>query len=97
MTATPSKPVEILLKGQKIALKTTGDAEFVRDVIDLVSQRIEVAEKRSKATAPHHIALLALLDLAEEYIQAKRRTKSHIKALEKQTGDLFSLIETELK
>ena len=97
MTANQSHPVQIRIKGQTIALKTTGDAEFVREVIDLVSQRIEVAEKRTKATAPHHIAVLALLDLAEEYVQAKRRTKTHIKSLEKQTGDLFSLIEAEIK
>lgn len=86
---------EIRVLGERIPLKTTdSDSEFVSEVIGLVSARIEGVEKRLTGNKqPHQVMLLALLDLAEEYIRAKRRTadyKSEIESRSKELAETLS-------
>jgi cell division protein ZapA (FtsZ GTPase activity inhibitor) len=88
---------QITLLGQKISLKTAGNPEHVREVIGLVNARIAVAEKRIKTSAPHHVAVLALLDLAEEYVQAKKRMAEHQIELDEKSREMIELIEVESK
>ncbi len=93
-----SQTTEVKLLGQRIVLKTSEkDPETIRQILQLVVLRIEEAEKRSKGAAPHQIALLALLDLAEEYIKAKKRTVDFKQQLDDKSSKLLSLIEAELK
>ena len=92
-----SNPIEIRLLGQRIALKTAGDPELIQEVIQIVSRRIEDAEKRVKSGIPHHVALLALLDLAEEHVQAKRRVVEQQRQFEAKAHELKGLIEAEFK
>jgi len=92
-----SDTIEIRLLGQKIVLKSGGDPEAIRDVMDLVTSKLNEAETRSRSVVPHHVALLALLDLAEEYLQAKKRASDHQKRVEEKSSHLISLLETELK
>jgi cell division protein ZapA (FtsZ GTPase activity inhibitor) len=91
--------IEIKLLGQKIALKAPGtDPDHAREVVGLVAERLAHAEKRSKAgTASHQVALLALLDLADEYIQARERTREFKRDIQEKSGKLAGLIESELK
>ncbi|OFZ71737.1 MAG: hypothetical protein A3K03_11660 [Bdellovibrionales bacterium RIFOXYD1_FULL_44_7] len=89
--------VEIRLLGQRITLKSEGSEDFVNEVIDLVSKKIANAERRGKNAAAHHVALLGLLDLAEDYIAAKRRLKEHKDMLEAKSQELTRLVEAEFK
>jgi hypothetical protein len=70
---------ELRLLGQRISLKRTGgDPELNSEAISLVASRLAEAEKRVKIPKnPQHVALLALLDLAEEYLLAKRRVAAY--------------------
>jgi cell division protein ZapA (FtsZ GTPase activity inhibitor) len=97
--ASKTQSVEIKLMGQKIALKTSeSDPELVRDVAELVSVRIRNAEKRSKSgAAPHQVMVLALMDLAEEYIKAKQRTLDYKRRVGAKSEALDDFIQSELK
>lgn len=88
--------VEIRILGQRIPLKTSDtDPELIKEVVQLVTERIQEAEERARnASAPHQIALLALLDLAEEYIRAKRRTADFQKKVQDQSDHLLSLLDS---
>src|SRR4051812_42291217 len=95
-----SNQVEVKLLGQRILLRSAGEPERVREVLELVKSRINDAERRVKtatAAAPHYVALQALLDLAEEYCQAKTRAKTRFDAMAAKSDNLLSLIEAELK
>ena len=91
------KTIELEFAGQKIALKCDGDSEIVQEAVALATLRLQDVERRAPGTAAHKIALVALLDLAEEYIKAKRRAVEHKKKLEKKAGDLFRLTELHTK
>jgi cell division protein ZapA (FtsZ GTPase activity inhibitor) len=90
-----NQSVEINLLGQKTVLKTSGDPEEIREVVDLVSAKIKRAEERSKGQVPHHIALLALLELGEEYIQARKRFGNQKKKMEETTREIVKFMKVD--
>ena len=95
-SSRPSKETfEVQLAGLRVPLRSMGpDTEFAREVARLVSERIAEAEKRIKSgAAAHQVALLALMDLGEEYLLARRRTEEFRKAVEEQTSALVERIE----
>ena len=82
---------EVQLLGHKIVLRTSdNDPEFAAEVIELVSARLEAVEKRLKGhKIPHQVTLLALLDLAEEYVRAKKGTADFKAEVETRSDELF--------
>ena len=92
-----TQSVEVRLLGQKISLKSSGEAENVREVAAVVSERLKRAEARLKGNVPHHVALLALFELAEDWIEAKNRVQEHQGRVEAKSQELLALLETELK
>jgi len=89
--------VRFTLKGQPIHLKTSGDPEKVKYVMQLANDRIKNIEKKNSNAAPHLVALLALLELAEEYVEAKNRALDHGKKLREKAHLLFKMVEAETK
>src|SRR5690242_10243759 len=95
MTNTATNTSEVKLLGQKIVLKSSeADPETVQQVIQLVNNKLGEAENRSKGVVPHQVALLALLDLAEEYVRAKKKTMELKTQLEEKSTRLLNLIES---
>lgn len=90
---------EVRILGQRIVLRAADkDPALVKEIVDLVSEKITAAELRGKSTAAaHQVTLLALLDLAEQYVNAKRASQDFQKLVEKKTDHLLTLIEAELK
>lgn len=90
---------EITILGQRVPLRVNDpDHEAIREVIDLVSDRIRAAETRvRKNAAPHQVALLALLDLAEQYVAAKKKTGNFKARMGEKSRRLIQLLEAELR
>jgi hypothetical protein len=94
------RPVEIKLQGQKIVLKSAEeDQNLIDEVVALVAAKLGEAEKRAvgKGIATHQIALLAMMDLAGDYIRAKRRTVEFQKQIEERSERVLDLIDAEFK
>jgi hypothetical protein len=92
-----SQTVEMDFLGQKIILKSEGDADTIHESLDLAALRIKDVERRLPGAPAHQVALLALLDVCEEYVKAKRRATEHKRKLEKRAADLLSLMDAGLK
>ena len=88
--------IELNLKGQTIVLKTEADPVLAEQVTKLVKERLAQAEARVQSSAPHLSAILALFDLAEEYVQAKARAGQHQETFERKTKDLLHFIDSEI-
>jgi cell division protein ZapA (FtsZ GTPase activity inhibitor) len=97
MSASSKTSLEIKLAGQKIVLKATeSDPALLREIVDLVTTKIKDAEKRGKGSASHQVALLALLDLAADYVQAKRRTTEYKREMNSRSDSLMRILDSEL-
>lgn len=89
--------IEITLMGQKVVLKTQADPKLVEEVTALVLDRLAASERRVKnANAPHLAALLALFDVAEDYVEAKRKIQLHQAELMMKVQQLQSWVDSEL-
>jgi len=90
--------IEIPLMGQKIVLKTQADPKLVEEVTALVLERLAASEKRVKnASAPHLAALLALFDVTEDYVEAKRKIIDHQLELVAKVNQLQTWVDSALK
>jgi hypothetical protein len=94
-----SGQIELALFGQKIVLKHRAqDPELAAAAAGLVTQKVKDAQSRvGKGSAPHHIAVIALLDLAAEYLQAKSRTEELLRDFDAKSGELKRLIDEAMK
>ena len=98
MATSKPAPIEINLFGQKIVLKANADdPALVARVVELVTKKIKETEARTKGAAPHQISLLALMDMAAEYLMAKERTEQLQHEVDEKSSELLSWIETEFK
>jgi hypothetical protein len=90
-----SKTIHLDLFGQKLVLKARledgeagakTDPALVRQAADLVTAKVLEAQKRAAGAAPHQVALIALMDLAVEYLSAKERTEEYMKQVADTSG-----------
>jgi cell division protein ZapA (FtsZ GTPase activity inhibitor) len=98
MSASKSTTTEVKLLGQKLVLKASEtDPEVLKQVIQIVTMKLSEAENRSRGSAPHQVALLALLDLAEEYVKAKKRTLEFQQQVDGHSKQILGMVENDLK
>ena len=92
-----SSNIELNVFGQKLFLKhKEQDPQLVKQVVELVTGKIEQAQSRAKTAPPHQVTLLALMDLAAEYIQAKERTREFKEQIDEKSVAIQKWIDTEL-
>lgn len=94
--AKNSQTIEIRILGQKTVLRATdGDPARLREITELVNSLVKSAEKRiPKGTAaPHQVLLLALMDLAEEYIDSREQVVAFKSEVDQRAGRILELIE----
>jgi len=60
--------------GERLVIRSSEDPDFVNEVAELVKLRLQEANRRLAGTPnKNRVLLLALLDLAEEYVKSKKR------------------------
>jgi len=84
--------------GQKVPLKTTDrDTQKIKEVLEFVQEQITKAESRCKPNSPtYQPLLLALLDLAEQYLTAKNKVGEHQAEFTRASQRISELLEKEL-
>lgn len=85
--------VTLTFMGERISLKSDNDTDLIQDIVDLATIKLSDAEKRASGSPSHQVALLAVLDIAEEYIRAKRRAADHRKVLAEKSERLIQLVQ----
>jgi hypothetical protein len=90
-------PIELDFLGQRIALKSESDPQIIREAVEIAQLKIQDAARRGRTAPPHQVALLALLDLAEEYARAKKRAGDHRDDLTRKSTQLIEMIDSALQ
>ncbi len=95
MTTPNASPVhEIELRGQKIPIRSQGEPELVEETLRLARAGIRSAESRvRREQAPHHVLLLAYLELAEEYVRATRGLATYQQEVASKAESLMNLLD----
>ncbi len=84
----------IQYRGQKISLRAQADPAIAQETFELVQRFLEDAEARTRKGAPsEHLVLLALLDLAEEYVAARLRAEEYRSGLAVRTARILEMLD----
>jgi cell division protein ZapA (FtsZ GTPase activity inhibitor) len=89
--------IELSVLGKKISLRASeNDPELLKEISELVGTKIKSAEKRVKGGIASQVLLLALVEIAEEYVKAKHRTIQFKRDVSERSEHLLGVIENEL-
>ena len=89
-----AKVFEVEIAGVPLRLKSSHDEQTVQELVDLVDSKVRESLKASKTGSIQNAAILAALNLAEEYLLLKRRTKSELNSLETRAQKVLSELES---
>jgi cell division protein ZapA len=67
--------VDIRVAGQKFSVTHDQDESYVKEIAQYVNDKITELRQRTGAVATHSLALLAALDIADQYFQECKKTK----------------------
>lgn len=81
--------VEVNILEQKIFVKSEDGEEYVKMVVDYLNSKIEEVKKNSKAVSTLNVALLAAMNITDDYFEAKER----VVKLEGRAMELSKLID----
>jgi cell division protein ZapA len=86
------KRFEVLILGQELSVISDSGDEHVADVIRYVSDKVEEAEKAAGTKNALNIAILAALNIADEYLRMRGVKENVYSQLESRSEQLIDLI-----
>jgi len=86
------KRFEVRILGQELSVMSDSGDEHVADVIRYVSEKVEAAGKASGTKNTLDIAILAALNIADEYLRMRGVREDVYSQLESRSEQLIHLI-----
>lgn len=94
MSAMSGQNIQIKFMGQRLAVKSQDDPELVKQVVDLVTLKLNSAESRARGVGPAQVAILAMLELAEDYLKAKQRVEEYQTEIQSKLDAISEVIKS---
>ncbi|HEY3302588.1 MAG TPA: cell division protein ZapA [Candidatus Binatia bacterium] len=86
------KAIEVEIMGERVTLRTDEDEDHVRNVAGYVDRKMQEIIKGTRPTAKSSIAMLAALNIADEY----QRLKDHHAEISQRVTLLLKRLTTNL-
>ncbi|MDR3237023.1 MAG: cell division protein ZapA [Spirochaetia bacterium] len=91
-----STRVKVNIFGQSYTIKGDASSEYILDLADYLNKKMaEVSANITKGT-PTQVAILAALNIADEYFQVKDLKNGSYSAIEEKTNKLIAMLDEGL-
>ena len=90
------KTIEISIMGQKFMVKSDSNDDYVNEVAGFVDSKINEVIQSTKSVASINVAILAAMNIADEYFKFRREKTERFQTVEKKIQDLIELIDIQL-
>lgn len=90
------RTTEVSIMGQKFMVKSDSDEEYASQVASFVDQKINEVIQNTKSVASLNVAILAAMNIADEYFKYRRDRGERFSFVEKKIKDLIELIDIQL-
>jgi len=90
------KTTEISIMGQKFMIRSESNDDYVQEVAEFVDQKINEVMTSTKSVASLNVAILAAMNIADEYMKFKRERDEKTHMAEKKIKDLIELVDLQL-
>lgn len=88
--------VQIEVHGQKYPIRTELDARYVEELANFVESRMAMAAKASPSSDSVGLAILAALNIADEYFRTRNSHTSNTSTLAERTAALERMVDQAL-
>lgn len=82
--------------GQKFMVRADSDDDYVTRVATFVDDKMKDIIRNTKSVASLNVAILAAMNIADEYFKLKSKQDQQSKAVEKKVKDMIELIDLQL-
>ncbi|MCU1278317.1 MAG: putative Cell division protein ZapA [bacterium] len=65
------RSVAVTIAGQRYTIKSDAEEAYVQTLADLVDQKVREVQRGAKTAAPHAVAVLAALQIADELARSQ--------------------------
>lgn len=87
------RSVEIEIMGERLTLRTDADESYVRNVAGYVDKKMQEVQKSTRPSAKSSIAMLAALNIADEYQKLKEHYDSVTQRLDRLLQKVINITE----
>lgn len=89
------KEVEIKVLGQKFLVRSDSNEEYVNEVASFVDQKVSEVMRSSKSVASLNVAILAAMNIADEFLKYKHQKEKRLEEAQKKIKDLIELVDLQ--
>lgn len=86
--------VEIL--GQEYTVKSDEGEERVKNIAEYVNRKIKEVSERTKTVSTLNLAILAAMNIANDYLEAVDDKKAFTRTIEAKSGRLIEMIDSQI-
>jgi cell division protein ZapA len=90
------KPIEVTIMGQKFMVKSESGDDYVAEIAKYVDNRINEVIQSTKSVASVNVALLAAMNIADEFRKYRNDKEGRIDKVEKKIKDMIELVDLQL-
>lgn len=90
----PTKSYEVVLGGVSLKLLSSHDEKFVNELISYLDGKIKDALTQVKSGSLQTAALLAALNISEEFVLLKKEAREELKRVESRAHKIISVLES---
>lgn len=90
------KSVEVSMMGQKFMVRSESEEDYIQQISSFVDKKIDEIQQNTKSVSSVHVALLAAMNIADEYFKFKNGRQGAVERVEKKIKDMIELIELQL-
>jgi cell division protein ZapA len=88
--------VRVNIYGEEYTVRSDGDEEYIRQVSGYVDRKMrEIADKMSNKS-PSRIAILAALNITDEFFKEKGKENRDISEIEKRASEIITMLDDKL-
>lgn len=90
---TASRHMEVTMVGQKFRVRSDADEVYVQSLANYVDKKIAEISRQTRAVTTRQVALLAALDIADEYFRARERSHDFRREVRRRSLRLLEMLE----
>jgi cell division protein ZapA len=90
------RPVEVSIMGQKFMVRSESNEDYILEISKFVDEKVNEVIQTTKAVASTNVALLAAMNIADEYMKYKQGRRQSTEKVEKKIKDMIELIDLHL-
>ena len=87
--------ITINILGKEYSIKSDVEESYANQIAECLNQNIEEVLKTTKTVATLNILVLAAMNIANDYFQAKKLNEELIAVVEAKSGNLVNYIDSQ--